>query len=200
MRRSGATFPGRRFSLKSFQDLASGDDQLIRAAQHFAVNNLVDPVAALAGAEAELTLPRRCEEQAVPVEAPAAEYASDFQPVDGRQRILSVDADLVLNLAHTGRLAPRKTCVRGQKLFQRAEVAGPRRGEEDPHEGTVHGRLHPAARSCGETPLRATGSPTAISGRGCSSARTAEYHLRKAFAKPGISSRAELRTALAGID
>jgi hypothetical protein len=32
------------------------------------------------------------------------------------------------------------------------------------------------------------------------SARTAEYHLRKAFVKLGISSRAEPRIALAGID
>jgi DNA-binding CsgD family transcriptional regulator len=32
------------------------------------------------------------------------------------------------------------------------------------------------------------------------SARTAEYHLRKVFVKLGISSRAELRTALAGLD
>jgi hypothetical protein len=109
MRRSGSGFPGRRFSLKSFQDLACSDDQLVRVAQHFPVNNLVDPMAALARAEAQLTLPRRCEEQAVPVEAPAAEYASHFQPVDGRERILSVDADLVLNLAHSGRLAPWKT-------------------------------------------------------------------------------------------
>ena len=76
--------------------------------QHFPVNNLVDPMAALARAEAQLTLPRRCEEQAVTVEAPAAEYATHFQPVDGRKRILSVDADLVFNLAHSRRLAPPK--------------------------------------------------------------------------------------------
>jgi hypothetical protein len=68
-------------------------------------------MAALARAEAQLTLPRGREEQAVPVEAPAAEYASHFQPVDGRQRILSVDADLVLSLAHSGRLAPPKTTM-----------------------------------------------------------------------------------------
>jgi len=109
MRRSGSRFPGRRFSLESFQDLAGSDDQLVRAPQHFLVNNLVDPMGALARAEAELTLPRGCEEEAVPVEAPAAEYASRFQPVDGRKRILGVDADLVLNLAHGGRLAPWKT-------------------------------------------------------------------------------------------
>jgi hypothetical protein len=71
--------------------------------------NLVDPMAALACAEAQLALPRRGKEQAVPVEAPAAEYASGFQPVDGRKRILGVDTDLVLSLAHSGRLAPWKT-------------------------------------------------------------------------------------------
>jgi hypothetical protein len=109
MRRPGSSFPGCRFSLESFQDLAGSNDQVVRAAQHLPVNNLVDPMAALARAEAQLTIPRGCEEEAVPVEAPATEYASHFQPVDGRQRILSVDADLVLNLAHSGRLALWKT-------------------------------------------------------------------------------------------
>ena len=109
MRRSGSRFPGCRLSLESFQDFAGSDGQLVRPGQHLPVNNLVDPMAALARPEAQLTLPRGCEEEAAPVEAPAAEYASHFQPVDGRKRILSVDADLVLNLAHSGRLAPWKT-------------------------------------------------------------------------------------------
>jgi hypothetical protein len=48
---------------------------------------------------------------------------------------------------------------------------------------------------------RAMDSRTARLGRGCSSVRApAGYHLRKAFAKLGISSRAELGTALAGLD
>jgi hypothetical protein len=106
MRRSGSRFPGRRFFLEPFEDLAGRNDQVVRAVQHLPVNNLVDPMAALARAKAQLTLPRGCEEEAVPVEAPAAEYASHFQPVHGRKRILGVDADLVLNLAHSGRLAP----------------------------------------------------------------------------------------------
>lgn len=108
-RRSKSRFPGRRFSLESFQGLAGSDDKFVRAFQHLAVNNLVDPMASLARAEAQLTVPRCCEEEAVAVEAPAAEYASHFQPVDGRERILGVNADLVLNLAHSGRLAPWQT-------------------------------------------------------------------------------------------
>src|ERR1700747_683714 len=79
--RSRSGFPGRRFSLESFQGLAGSDDQFVRAFQHLSVNNLVDPMASLGRAEAQLTVPRGCEEQAVPVEAPAAEYASHFQPV-----------------------------------------------------------------------------------------------------------------------
>src|ERR1700729_196388 len=105
-RRPGSRFPGRGFSLKSFQDLAGRDDQLVRVAKQVPVDDLVDPAAALAGAEAQLALPRRGEQQAVPVEAPAAEDAPGLQPVDGRERVLGVDADLVLDLAHSRRLPP----------------------------------------------------------------------------------------------
>ena len=66
MRRSGSRFPGCRLFLESFQDLAGSDDQLVRPVQHLPVNNLVDPMAALARPEAQLTLPRGCEEEAAP--------------------------------------------------------------------------------------------------------------------------------------
>ena len=50
--------------------------------------------------EAKLTLPRGCEQQAAPVEAPAAENASYLKALDGTKSLLCVDADLVLGPAH----------------------------------------------------------------------------------------------------
>jgi hypothetical protein len=61
-------------------------------------------VAGLPGAEAELALPRGREKQAALVEAPAAEHASHFQPLDSTKSVLGVDANLVFHPAHNGRL------------------------------------------------------------------------------------------------
>jgi hypothetical protein len=61
-------------------------------------------VTALAGAEAELALPRGREEQTSLIEAPAAEHTAHLQSVDGSERILGVDANLVFDLAHHDRL------------------------------------------------------------------------------------------------
>ena len=61
-------------------------------------------MATLAGTEAELALPRGCEEQAALVEAPAAEHAPHFQTLDGTECVLGVDANLVFDLAHYHRL------------------------------------------------------------------------------------------------
>ena len=74
--------------------------------------------------------------------------------------------------------------------------------------GETRAGAHAATRST-SSPIRsstspgwrATGSPTGTSAAACSSAhRTAEYHLRKVFMKLGISSRAELKAALANLD
>lgn len=78
----------------------SNGDQLAGAAQQFPVSNLIYPVTALAGAEAKFTLPRGREQQATPVETPAAEHTPHLQALDGTQSVLGVDADLVLGLAH----------------------------------------------------------------------------------------------------
>jgi len=83
--------PGRGLGRKARQDLAGRADQLVRATQQVPVDRLVDPATALAGAEAELAVPRRREEQASTVEAPAAEHPAHFQAVDGSERILGVD-------------------------------------------------------------------------------------------------------------
>jgi hypothetical protein len=63
-------------------------------------------VAALAGAEAELTFPCRREQQAALVETPAAEHPPHLEAVDSAERILGVDADLILGLAHNPQITP----------------------------------------------------------------------------------------------
>jgi hypothetical protein len=98
---------GRRFRIEPGEDAARGADKLVRPAEQFPVNGLVHPAAALAGAEAELALPRGREQQAAPVETPAAEHAPHFQSLDGTKRILGIDADLVFGLPHNGRLRRR---------------------------------------------------------------------------------------------
>ena len=93
--------PGNRwFGLKPREDPAGNADKLVGAAQQLSVNDFIYPVTALASAEAKLTLPRGCKQQAAPVEAPAAEHASHLQALDGAKSVLGVDADLVLGPAH----------------------------------------------------------------------------------------------------
>ena len=62
--------------LEPRQDPAGNADKLVGTPEQFSVDNFIDPVTALASTEAKLTLPRGGEQQAAPVEAPAAEYAS----------------------------------------------------------------------------------------------------------------------------
>jgi hypothetical protein len=100
---AGPAFAGpgsRRFGLEPREDLAGNADKLVRAAQHLPVSNLIYPVTALASTEAKLTLPRGCEQQAAPVEAPAAKHPSHLEALDGTESVLGVDADLVLGPAH----------------------------------------------------------------------------------------------------
>jgi hypothetical protein len=107
MHSSRCAFAGsssRRFGLESGEDPAGSADKLVRAAKQLPVNDFVYPVTALASSEAELALPRGGEEQATPIEAPAAEHAPHFQAVDGAKCVLGVDANLVFGLAHNGRL------------------------------------------------------------------------------------------------
>lgn len=105
MHRSRSALAGsRRFGLEPGEDLAGSADKLVRVAQQLPVNGFVYPVTALAGAEAELPFPCACEEQAAPVEAPAAEHAPHVQALDGPKGVLSVDTNLVFDLAHNGRL------------------------------------------------------------------------------------------------
>jgi len=99
--RSGFAGPGSRwFGLEPCEDLAGNADKLVRAAQQLSVSDFIYPVMALAGAEAKLTLPRGCEQQAAAVEAPAAEHAAHLQALDGDKSVLGVGAYLVLGLAH----------------------------------------------------------------------------------------------------
>ena len=99
---------------------AGSADKLVRAAKQLSVNSFIYPVATLPGAEAELALPRGCEEQAALVEAPAAEHTPHFQTLDCTERVLGVDAHLVFDLAHNGRLRcpwsywPRRPSIRSR--------------------------------------------------------------------------------------
>ena len=90
----------RWFGFKPREDPAGNADKLVGAAQQLSVNNVIYPVMALASPEAKLTLPRGCEQQAAPVEAPAADHASHLQALDGTKSVLGVDANLVLGPAH----------------------------------------------------------------------------------------------------
>jgi hypothetical protein len=118
--RSAFAGPGRRrFRRKPGQDPAGSADKLVRAAEQLSVNSLIDPVTALACAEAELALPRGREQQAALVEAPAAEHAPHLQALDSTKGILSVDANLVFGLAHSGRLQPTSG-TQSQRQLHRA--------------------------------------------------------------------------------
>jgi hypothetical protein len=93
---------GLRFELG--QHGAGRGDQFLGPVQEVPGDGLVVPAAVSPEAEPEFAVERRGEEQATPVETPAAEDAADLQAVEGAERVLDVDADFVLLVPHGRRL------------------------------------------------------------------------------------------------